>query len=215
MLAAVITLTGLKESVQCAERCIRSGKKHGIEIEKYNAVTSDESQGLRESRGIPLDGFRGKWSYLDKVVGCFMSHYTLWEHCYNSNEEVLIFEHDAVIVGDIPRVAYTGVLSFGKPSYGNYNRPPKLGVNKLCSKQYFPGAHAYMVKPSAAKILIEEAKKSACPADVFLHNNRFGFLEEYYPWPVEARDAFTTVQNVNGIQAKHSYRQSPELYRVL
>lgn len=215
MRAVVITLMEMEESVQCADRCIRSGKAHGIEISKFPAVGRKESQEVRKSKRIPLEGFREKWSRLDSVVGCFMSHYKIWEYCVDAAEEFLIFEHDAVIVNNIPDVAYSGVLSLGKPSYGNYQKPTKLGVNKLCSKQYFPGAHGYKVKPSAAKLLIEEARKSACPTDVFLHNQRFGFLEEYYPWPVEARDTFTTVQNQNGIQAKHSFQLSPEIYRVL
>lgn len=215
MKAYVIAMTEVNESVQVANRCIKSAKKFGIDVEVFSAVTPKDVNGAREEKGIPLDGFREKWSRLDNAVSCFMSHYLLWEKCVELNEPILILEHDAVVTNEIPNVPFSGILSLGKPSYGNYVTPPKLGVNKLVSKQYFPGAHAYMIKPSAAKLLINAAKEDARPTDVFLHNNRFGFLEEYYPWPVEARDTFTTVQNRDGIQAKHSYRTSPELYRIL
>ena len=48
--------------------------------------------------------------------------------------------------------------------------------------------------------------------NVFLHSKRFPFLEEYYPWPVEAIDSFTTIQNVAGCKAKHNYKHG---YRII
>ena len=68
------------------------------------------------------------------------------------------------------------------------------------------------MKPDAAKIIIEVAKQQAGPTDVFLHSKRFPFLEEYYPWPVEAIDSFTTIQNVAGCKAKHNYKRG---YRII
>ena len=211
----VITLKNIEESVQVSQRCIRSAKRFGIDAKVFDAVRAKDAQKVREDAGIPLQGFRGKWSRLNNVVACFMSHHTLWSRCAKDNENYFILEHDAVIVNEIPTCDFKGVLSLGKPSYGKYLNPATLGVNPLCSKPYFPGAHGYILKPSAAKVLIEAAKTVACPADVFFHNDRFPFLEEYYPWPVEARDSFSTVQNENGIQAKHKYQEAPELYRLL
>ena len=73
------------------------------------------------------------------------------------------------------------------------------------SKNYFPGAHAYMLNPMGAKLLMKEAKRLARPTDVFLNINSFPWLQEYYPWPVEAVDSFTTIQNTQGCFAKHNY----------
>ena len=86
-----------------------------------------------------------------------------------------------------------------------------MGVNELFSKGYFPGAHAYIVKPRGAKEFIKQAKVFARPTDVYLNKSTFPWLQEYFPWPVEARDSFTTIQNVNGCYAKHNYG---ETYRV-
>ena len=65
-----------------------------------------------------------------------------------------------------------------------------------------------------AKILIDQAKTDAGPTDTFLHLDRFKFLQEYYPWPAEARDNFTTIQNVNGCLAKHNYNENYEVSDV-
>jgi hypothetical protein len=47
---------------------------------------------------------------------------------------------------------------------------------------------------------------------VFLHKERFPWLEEYYPWPVQAKDTFTTIQNVEGCQAKHRFNNE---YKII
>jgi GR25 family glycosyltransferase involved in LPS biosynthesis len=169
-----------------------------------------------KEEGIPTEPFKERWSRYDNVMACFLSQYYLWMHCVQINENILIFEHDAVVRGEIPLdIPFKGVLTFGHPSYGNFQTPSFIGVNKLVSKQHFPGNHCYLIKPAAAEVLIETAKRDPAPADVFLHNNRFDFLEEYYPWPVYAVDTFSTVQNRNGIQAKHQYQKLGQEYKLV
>ena len=119
-----------------------------------------------------------------------------------------------MLVEPIPNAPYTYVCNFGKPSYGNWITPKTLGVNPLTSKKYFPGAHAYGVKPEGAKQLVYEATSSGKPTDVYLHTDTFSWLQEYYPWPAEARDNFTTIQNVNGCLAKHNYNEDYEISDV-
>ena len=46
------------------------------------------------------------------------------------------------------------------------------------------------------------------PTDVFLNIETFPFLEEYYPWPVEVRETFTTIQRKEGCLAKHMYNEN-------
>ena len=118
----------------------------------------------------------------------------------------MIFEHDAVCEGFIPEfIAYDHCISLGFPSYGKYNTPTFLGAGPLTSKRYFPGAHAYRIKPSGAKQLIKWAQFEAGPTDVFLHLDRFPWLQEYYPWPVKADDSFSTIQKEEGCLAKHNW----------
>lgn len=215
--AFVITIQQIPASVDVAQRCIDSGKKFGVPIMNWTAMTPlDDPAMYLKSNGVPLDFFREKFSYFDSVISAFSSHFSLWKKCAEVGTPFLIFEHDAVIVDNIPMVPnYKGVLSYGAPSYGNFVTPPILGVNKLVSKQYFPGAHAYLMKPEAAAKVVGRAKIDACPTDVFFHNQRFDFLEEYYPWPVVAKDSFTTIQNKNGCLAKHEYAKNPKKYKIL
>lgn len=202
-----------KKSIAAADRCIDSGVKYGMSIQYFRAITPKDSiDDILSIHGISKDGFREKYSRLDNCIAAFLSHYALWVDCVANNQEYQIFEHDAIIVSSIPEyIDYQGCISLGKPSYGKYNDPLLIGVNPLTSKRYFPGAHAYRIKPGAAKQLIAQAKVNARPTDVFLHNDTFPWLEEYYPWPVEARDSFTTIQRVEGCMAKHNYSDKYEI----
>ena len=58
--------------------------------------------------------------------------------------------------------------------------------------------------------LIDESLHSAGPTDIFIHSSKFT-LGEYYPWPVEARDSFTTIQRKEGCWAKHNYGETYEI----
>ena len=210
---AFVIYVPIPESEQCAARCIKSAKQYGLNVELFRGVTpSDHPLQLAEELRLPLNNFQERYSRYENCVAAFLSHRRLWEFSAQNNEEVLIFEHDAVVVDNIPNVSYRGVLSYGHPSYGKWVTPSTLGVNKLVSKQYLPGAHAYRVNPTAAKKLLEVAETDARPTDLFICNELFDFVEEYYPWPVVVRESFSTIQNENGCQAKHGYGED---YRLL
>ncbi len=217
MKAFVITTVDIPQAVKSANKCIATAKRFSIKVEMVKAFTpKDNPRELMLRRGLPLANFGNKWCRFDNALSCFLSHFNLWCHCTYQNENFLIFEHDAVVTRYINITApFVGLLSFGKPSYGTWKTPGYLGVNNLISKEYFPGAHAYLIKPWAAERLIKQAKIDACPTDVFLHNDRFPFLEEYYPWPVEVQETFTTVQKLEGCYAKHNYRDNPKKYEII
>ena len=209
----VITIKDNPKSVEAAKRCIASGKQFGIEIEMFDAITpADNIYKLFDHYELPIHNFTEKYSRIQNCMAAFMSHYKLWLLSKSTKQEIRIFEHDAIIVNDIPDfLMYNYVINLGKPSYGQYKIPPILGVNPLTSKQYLPGAHGYQVKPLGATKLISEAKYNAGPTDVFIHLGRFPFLQEYYPWPVEARDSFTTIQNTRGCEQKHNYNEEYQI----
>lgn len=208
MKAFVIAIEDIVESMSCAERCINSFKPLNVEV--FPAVTSRNTDLLKESktRKLNLAGFTDRWSRKENAIACFLSHHSLWSKCFYENTELLILEHDAVQISEFPeKLDYDKIISLGKPSYGKFNIPRTNGINPLTSKQYFPGAHAYLIKPEGAKILLQRAKEYSEPTDVFLHLRRFPWLQEYYPWCVEVQDTFSTVQKEEGCIAKHSYKE--------
>lgn len=217
MKAFVITIMDMEESVKSAERCIASAARNGLTVEKFRAITpKDKPAQILYKENIPIVYFSIEFSRTQNAIACFCSHYMLWKECARQKHNYLIFEHDAVVKTPIPTdIPFKGCISYGKPSYGKYINPPYLGINELTSKDYFPGAHAYMISPRFAQKLVERATVDAGPTDVYLHKLRFTNLQEYYPWPVEVDDSFTTVQNITGCQAKHNFAKLRDKYQIL
>ena len=216
MRAFVITITDNPRSVKSAERCIASGAKHGLEILKFDAFTPDNDPvRFLENHGINPDSFKEKYSRSLNCMSAFISHYSLWELSRELKETVVVFEHDAIVTGPVPvDVEFDKVMTFSKPSYGNYKTPIKLGVDGLIQKEYFGGAHGYMVKPEGAHFLISEAARRAQPTDIYLGKHNFPWLQEYYPWVCMAADSFTTIQNETGCGAKHNNNDKYEIIDV-
>lgn len=206
----VITLMNNPDSVRVANRCIESGADNGITIEMHEARTPEDYSLDANLDGINYDNFDERWSRTDNARAAFYSHFELWKLAVISKKPVLIFEHDAVVLQPFPDYiipSIKGCVNIGAPSYGKYNHPPTLGLANLFSKPYFPGAHAYMVTPQGAQTLISQASVRAKPTDVYLTVDTFPWLQEYSPYVAEVRDTFSTIQNKNGIQAKHSYQK--------
>ena len=217
MKSFVITIMDIPESVKAAKRCIASMPEFNVQM--FKAVTpKDNPEKMMKQKGIDNSWFlgldQGKFSRMQRCQAAFLSHHTLWEWCANNNEEVQIFEHDAVRVGNLPmHIEHRGTITIGQPSYGQYHIPRHIGVQRLMHKNYFGGAHAYRMKPKAARSIIAHAREYACATDVFLTNEFFPWLEEFYPWPVIAKDSFSTIQNEGGCAAKHGYNK--ETYKLL
>jgi GR25 family glycosyltransferase involved in LPS biosynthesis len=211
MKSYVITIRGNNKSIAAADRCIKSGLDFGEPIEKIWAYTPEADLETLMA-GIDTSRFNEVYSRTDRCIAAFLSHKSLWERCVRMGEEIQVFEHDAVLRLEIPRfINYDYCINLGKPSYGKFNIPSILGVNPLTSKRYFPGAHAYRLNPKGAKLLLEAVPKNAAPTDVFLSTSNFPWLQEYYPWPVEAIDTFTTIQKKWGCVAKHNYGNNYEI----
>ena len=218
MKAYVITIMNNPESVHFANRCIASAPK--LNIQYFNAITPDDDtiKILDENNIEDLNNFKidQKYSRMERCIAAFLSHLHCWKKSVEYNQNVIIFEHDAIVTGNIPtNLNFNKVITLAKPSYGNYNTPTHLGIGPLTQKPYFGGAHGYMVSPKGAKDLLKKAETDAGPTDVFLHLNNFSFLQEYYPWVIEARDSFTTIQNEKGCRAKHMYHINPQDYKII
>ena len=209
MKAFVITIMDNEKSMESAFRCMKSAEKYGLHVEHHPAFTpKDKPWEILHKKGISPHGFVERYSRLENCMACFLSHHSLWEMSVELDETIVIFEHDALVTGEIPiNENFDGCMTFSKPSYGKFNTPMKLGVDGLVQKQYFGGAHGYMINAKGAKEFIKKAMINAAPADVFINLSNFPWLQEYYPWACIAADTFTTIQRNDGCLAKHNYKE--------
>lgn len=214
MKAFVITIMDNHLSNVAADRCIASAKRYGITVEKFPAITPrhpDFDKMVKENK-LRVENFESGHSRKENALACFLSHMSLWKKSVELKTEVMILEHDAVFVGRVPPLlGFHKVVTLGQPSYGVYNTPTTLGTQPLAQKEYFKGAHSYVVRANGAAELLSMVSDYSRPTDVYLNNMYFPWLEEYYPWPVKVDDTFSTIQHQQGCVAKHNYQKGIEL----
>jgi hypothetical protein len=107
------------------------------------------------------------------VIGCFYSHYRLWEKSAELGEPIMIFEDDVKFFRNYEPVEFTDILilSLGKNSF--YNEPFKSflenpsGTPRAIDWKNFsmPGASGYIIQPEAARALIKFYRPYWYPAD--------------------------------------------------
>ena len=201
MISYIITMLNNSKSVNASKKCTESAKQFGYYPIIFKAITPEDD---------PIKIFKRD----NLPMCCFLSHRELWKLTIKKNQAILVLEHDAIFKNKIPNeVVFSNFVNVGKPSYGNYRTPKREGIYELFSKQggYLPGTHAYVVSPDGAKQLLNYAQHSPAPADLFLNKDNFPWLQECYPWPVEADDSFTTIQKVEGSAAKHNFNEKYEI----
>lgn len=198
--AFVIKLTGIESSEILAKECIDSGAKFHLQIKDFNGIYG-ESQIEKYHKIYNIHPWKSKMKkHRLGVKGCFLSHYSLWLHCISTNNPVIIFEHDAVMLRPLPEDITNKFQEFlmldpfnkmkssyhflhndeSKYSIEEYMNPdvsPKYGV----TEQYTMGLQAYIIKPKAAKRLIKFIKINGyLPADIQCNKGLLK-IETIYP----------------------------------
>ncbi len=94
------------------------------------------------------------------ALGCFYSHFLLWQKCIEFNQPIVILEHDAIIQQQWPK------------DFEISNEVIKICymfTNKRTSKitgNWIAGTYGYVIDPAAAKSLITAARThGAMPSD--------------------------------------------------
>jgi GR25 family glycosyltransferase involved in LPS biosynthesis len=167
MKAFVITIPGLPLSEQGAKLCISSGRQFGCEVERFPATDCYTAEEAMRSHGLQIDGRiykeisdrpvgdrdtipKGQWWLTTPEVGCFMSHYRLWNTCIELKQPLLILEHDVVFTGAIPAF------------------PPGAQAMYLVDNSY-PDTAAYILSPGGARLAVKQAKRHGIqPSDELL-----------------------------------------------
>jgi hypothetical protein len=110
---------------------------------------------------------------LPGVIGCFYSHYSLWEKCVNLDEPIMIFEDDVKFFRGWLPIEWDDilVLSLGKNSFlsnpwQTYLENPTGNPQPITWRGFsMPGASGYAINPRAAKSLVKFYNKFFYPAD--------------------------------------------------
>lgn len=129
-------------------------------------------------------------------LGCFASHYLLWQRCVQENRPLLIFEDDVAINDGFPeayrlaseRIDRCGLIRFSGHKERAYTRQETID-DRWSIVRFFKGPHGtscYAVSPKAAARLIAAASVWFEPVDC--HLDRFWthgvHSQAIFPYPV-------------------------------
>ena len=139
-------------------------------------------------------------------IGCFLSHKQAWQRCLASNQTTLIFEDDFILLPHFKKTVQVLLSEFqdwqlirlqslANSSHVVIRNMGDISIVKNLSDEV--GATAYMLKPEAARILIDHAKDIYEPLDHFLeHRKKHGVqMLAVKPYPVDISKAPSTISD--------------------
>lgn len=160
MLKKALILRRLKVplSLEYAEECAASCKKHGLDYEFVDGIEFMSSDDAFKSVGV--------WkqeSYVGTVGhnNCHASHIKAWRRLIEIDEPCVVMEHDAIVKGDITKVSIPNMalVTFGfRLGHERFYEP--IGPFKeLLEIPKSIGVHACAMTPATARWLIEKYEK--------------------------------------------------------
>ena len=190
MKTKIIVLQSSEISVSMGAKCIARAKEFGIDAEMSNGVHGADAPDILKSLGLRQYKPKMKGGRLG-VLGCFLSHYFLWEECCKANEPYMIFEHDAYMLRPLPdnvldlfpdilkldsldpyRDTYDAELDAQGREDTIWSLHDRLEHGKHIHSKglYSIGGYGYIIKPHAAEHLIEKVSVNGFrPADHQIH----------------------------------------------
>jgi GR25 family glycosyltransferase involved in LPS biosynthesis len=174
MKAFVMRKAGDELSENLADQCIESGKKFGIEIEKFDGIYSDHNAILEREGLFPNPSIIKKLR--NGYTGCFLSHYLVWKKAIELNEPILVLEHDALLIRPLPENIlsmfdtllvldrfsrdenYEELLVKDFPLTIHKHEKTSEVTGKMINKTHIKGAHGVLIKPEGARQIINSLK---------------------------------------------------------
>jgi GR25 family glycosyltransferase involved in LPS biosynthesis len=181
MKSFIIRLSEFSDSVKWAEQAYNSAVTHGWDVEYFEGVNG-QNETLEEYNIFPNPRHRKSAKAFKRkgTVGCFLSHYKLWQKCIDIGEPMCILEHDVTIHQCFPKLNFSDII---KLATGPKAKPIYIG-------NWWAGAMAYCVSPHGADKLINFVNANgAMPADTMLCDGVVNL--EFYD-PINSVVTYTT-----------------------
>jgi GR25 family glycosyltransferase involved in LPS biosynthesis len=193
MKAFVISLSKIESSITSAKEVLEQLLEYGFDAELFEGTYGDEAvvlfkkdrrKAARFGIKVSEDSSRLECTRVEAekikrpgVLGCFYSHYRLWQKCVELDETIFIFEDDVIFEREYHPVEFEDILMvcLGKEAYKHriYSKllyEPEGDPEAIALRNSsMPGAVGYGITPSGAKKLVNAYKKEMLPADTAMN----------------------------------------------
>jgi glycosyl transferase, family 25 len=177
----IIHLPKISNSLESAEKLKADLKKINIDAELFEGTYGNDAEEIfsNENRTVHPISFKGMEideRYENKakrpgVMGCFYSHYRLWQKCVELNETICVFEDDVEIYRALIPVEFEDVLviTLGARKSEKYKQYLYEPSGEPLAAEYYnssmPGTTGYLISPQGAKKLLDAYKHTFLASD--------------------------------------------------
>jgi GR25 family glycosyltransferase involved in LPS biosynthesis len=179
MKAFVIYLPKIETSAFTARQMVQPLSDMGFQVEMFEGTYGDDALVLAATEGRTLhatdqDGNPTPNTIRTRgagAIGCFYSHYRLWQRCVELNEPIWIFEDDVRFIRPYHAVEFEEilitVLGSWKRMYEQdvYEEPALEPQARPYPGACVPGTPGYAITPRAARKLLKEFQHTFTASD--------------------------------------------------
>ncbi|MCG9783350.1 glycosyltransferase family 25 protein [Vibrio brasiliensis] len=229
-----ICVISLKRSPERRENIKKQLDALGLEFEFFDAV---------DGRAEPPHPLFAKYDYVKRLwltngrmpskgeMGCYASHYLIWQKCVASGESILVIEDDSYVKPVI--VDLFSHIEGKVEQYGFLRLEPETTKCNLFMKEEsdtysisfmdnnFGGTRSYAISPQAAQKLLNGSERWCMPVDNYIGSLYLHDMPSYQMYPTiiptleEHPEEFgTTIQLGEEEKAKWFRKLSREVYSV-
>lgn len=148
--AFMISISGNEISEYYKDICVSAWESFGLSVEQFEASTPEN---LRNEQTLRFDEFKfyKTCRFTPTEIAVWYSHYRMWEKCVEINEPIIILEHDAYPLQELPSFEGKNVEFFVKTITKKKHRNGYYGT--------LSPAAGYYLTPTVAAKMIHLAKK--------------------------------------------------------
>jgi hypothetical protein len=179
--AYVIRIAGNEKSQELAKNCADSCSSVGQKYQYWDAYNGHENP-IKPPKGESevMNLIKVTDHYLTRgEVACALSHISLWHHCVQIDQPIVILEHDALMVQPYTQhavfnsICYLGGNEQVNQGWEVFPTPPHASEGP--NYHFLCRAHAYAIDPAVAKnMLAHVIKYGICaPLDILLRADVF------------------------------------------
>ena len=144
-------------SQEYANDCKETCEKFGLDVIMHQGLCGLENRELTRKTGLKINTIQYASEYCGTV-----GHIQIWKRIAESDELGVVLEHDSVTVGDYSNLTVNDgeILFLGPRMFhrSHYVFPTDVDVD-YHDVSHYNGAHAYMITPGTARMLLEELER--------------------------------------------------------
>lgn len=203
MKAFVIYLPSIQKTVEASKLAVQSANSWGLDVELFQGYTPSQADEYIAKEKLKMYEPGPKIFKIKNkkggVRGCMISHLNVWKKCIEINQPVVVLEHDSEVVSNTFAQPFEDVLHLDAHRF--VDPDPDIDLNPVVEifehfrkgERQLKGTYGYVVKPHAARKLVEGAYTDGITASDMFVKDKYVTIQVVRPRAVRvtSQDSLT------------------------